>query len=1446
MVGGAMATLLRIKRFCRIVAWLGMFIQVSQCGIAAELLNQPSSPPLHFRNFNVEHGVSNNRITVVRQDVSGYLWIGTNYGLNRFDGTSFHHFIYDADKPQSLSGNYVWDILIDSRQRMWVATWGSGLNLYHPETASFQHFTTNDIGGSRLPSNKIWQIFEDQTGIIWVATSDGAARFNEQDQSFRVYRHRPGDLTSISHKEVTAFAEAGQDKLWISTFGGGLNLFDSATGKVIKRYQHVHGSSSSLASNEIWDLYRDKQDELWVATTQGLDLFQYKHEDFRHFKKGEQSGSISSNIVTSLFKDQADNLWVATYGGGLNLLDRSTGLFEHFLMDTGQRELLQSNVVYDVFESSDNSLWVSTDNGVHTYSPYSKLFKLRSFQPTLNAQPRGVYSLTVDKGNGLWLGLLGGGLAHFDPVSQQVSYHLNQLTQQETISIISTPGGLWLSTLDQGLVHYQAESRQARSFLYGDNPVFKDMAQDSLGHLWIDQCGEALLRFDTDSQTFTAFTENDGVLSRWILCIFVDSQDRVLLGHSGGGVTIYDQRQESFTSLTTTRDGLLPGKVYDIAEDGSGRWLFATANGLSRYTPDTGNFEHFTKKEGLASNFVLGIAVDAAQHLWMVSNRSISRIDPQNRVKNFDFNDGLPANMPSDHAIVVGNQGKVFIGGSRGLSYFHPSWLPNNPNKPEVIITGLFVDDPSIHHSESINLGVPLNSNQSISLSYRQRSIRLTFTALNFVHATNNRYAYQMDGIDNDWRYTDATNRVASYANLAPGSYTFHVKAANNDGLWNHSGPSVDIIILTPWWQTWWAYMLYVFASVMVLGNVHFFLSRHARQRQHLLKEQVDERTQSLEHTNQQLADALEQVESASQVLAFTQFAVDHAPDAIMWVTPQGAEIFSVNRHCSHLLQYTQDELLKMTVFEIDTQIQSSEWLAFARELRTNACLTFETGWRSKDGIEFPVEISARALCYNNNEYFIAFCRDITARQKAQLELQQAKEAADDANRAKSTFLANMSHEIRTPLNAILGYSQMLKRDKSLGQHQWTMSDAINSSGEHLLRVINAILDMATIEAGKVKLVAVPMHFHHLLKSIEMITTINAKEKGLDLELTIDKDVPEQIIGDETKIQQVLINLVGNATKFTRSGTVGISAQVISHQLQVAVSDTGTGIASDQFDTIFGAFEQVISEKAAVRGTGLGLAISRQFARLMGGDITVKSTVGQGSVFYFTFDYEQVQFVQAVNTIKQTQVISLLDEWVGTKVLIVDDSDDSRNVAKLLLESIGFVTQEAVNGQEAISQFNSWQPRIILMDNVMPVMGGFEAIKHIRRQASKASLAIIVLSASTKGEDQEKLLAVGADSYIRKPYKHEELLEEIKRCARLDYCYETMKVQEAGKGKESINIDILPEALKKQLIDNLKIGNVGELAILIEEIRLQDPPLADYIKQRVDEYDFDVLLKLCQ
>jgi len=598
------------------------------------------------------------------------------------------------------------------------------------------------------------------------------------------------------------------------------------------------------------------------------------------------------------------------------------------------------------------------------------------------------------------------------------------------------------------------------------------------------------------------------------------------------------------------------------------------------------------------------------------------------------------------------------------------------------------------------------------------------------------------------------------------------------------------------------------------------------------LEERVAERTASLQTSEARLRSIAQNIPGA--IFQFSnhegQWTIDYMSDRVSELTGFSAEEFmaDLGRFISAIHPDDRDGYIESVSRVVDNP---TEWAYEARLIRPDGSLRW---WQ---GASTPRRTDDGTVVFSG----VLF--DITARKQAELALAEAKEAAEVANLAKSEFLANMSHELRTPLNGILGYAQVLQRSSNLHEEQLAKIGVIHQCGTHLLTLINDVLDLAKIEARKMELHPTEFHFRAFLRGVTEMCRLRAELKGLQFAEEIADDLPEGIRTDEKRLRQVLLNLLGNAIKFTDSGTVTLRVLAMGgDRVQFEVQDTGVGLEADQLSSIFLPFEQVGETKRQTEGTGLGLAISQQIVELMGGQITVESQPQVGSSFRFEVSLPvAAEWSRHSRMTQQGQIVGIQGD--APQVLVVDDKWENRAVLREMLEPIGFVIQEAEDGAVAWQFLEHHRPQVVITDLLMPNLDGYTLIDLIRRHPELQQLPIIVSSASVFESDRQQSLDAGGSDFLPKPVQTHELLHLLQKHLQLVWVYEASAIAPSPLAQSAAEPDLPPDALiypidypiDPELLEQLETlarkGNFNALKRQAKALAEQDPTLAPFAQQ---------------
>ena len=583
----------------------------------------------------------------------------------------------------------------------------------------------------------------------------------------------------------------------------------------------------------------------------------------------------------------------------------------------------------------------------------------------------------------------------------------------------------------------------------------------------------------------------------------------------------------------------------------------------------------------------------------------------------------------------------------------------------------------------------------------------------------------------------------------------------------------------------------------------------------------------------------------------------DSAQDGILILNAESGMIEDVNPFLLNMLGYSREALLEKHLWDIGSFKNIAANKAHFLALQNQEYMRYEDlPLETASGVEIHVEFISNVYMEAHTQVIQCNIRDITARRRYTDQLEEtvrqrtaelilARDAAEAANKAKSLFLSNMSHELRTPLNAILGFSNMMRRDPHITESQRENLNIINRSGAHLLSLINEVLDMAKIDVGGLQLEIAPFDLGGMVRDVTEMMQLRAHEKGLQLLLYQTSAFPRYIKGYEERLRQVLVNLVGNALKFTERGGVtirfGVKQNARQHMV-IEIEDSGPGISPENLKRLGEPFVQ-LEEASKQKGAGLGLAISRQLIALMGGSITVESTLGKGSLFRVELPMELTGADDVIEPVKQGEVVELAPGQSRYRILIAEDQYDNQLLLSRLMTEIGLEVKVAEDGEQCVKLFQEWHPDLIWMDRRMPVLDGEEATRRIRQLPNGQAVKIVAVTASVFSEQQQEMLDAGMNDFVRKPYRFEEIYDSLARQLGLTYRYHSAAKEDAvSVTLTPAMLAILPTVLRKELKDALESLDNERITAIILQISETDPGLGRKLSNLTDHFDYPAIL----
>lgn len=782
-----------------------------------------------FDSYTMGEGLSHNTVTCQFQDSHGFLWVGTQSGLNKYDGRSFKVYKNEPLDPKSLSNNYINGICEDALHNIWIAT-EYGLNRFDRSTGKFETWFAQDQEANSLSDNYVYSVYADSKGYIWIKTLRYLDRYDPKSKKFRHFEHYFDLFNPIAENCRFPLFEDSDGGMWVGT-NDGLCFFDRQYEQFI-RFSHDDMAHKSISNNEIRCIFEDESHNLWVGTSNGLNKFNPKRRTFDAYYYKD---STKPNIINSIVQDASSQLWLATESDGLLRFNLKNKHFSFYTHNPNNSRSILSNNCNTLYKDYSNILWIGGRAGLNKMDIKTKKFTLyrRNYQPNFTFSGNDITSIFADN-EVIYVGTRSEGLNIFNRATEKntiITAAHNQLPGNSIGVILKTSRGEILIGTSHGIVWYNQHTTKMSLFpmkedcrnaqLLYDKRI-KTIFEDTKSNLWIGT-NQGLYYFNRvlgEIQVFYHnYNDNSTISSNDINAICETPDGNIWIG-TEHGLNRYEASANMFERTEYEKNsnrGLSHNTVYSMVSDDEGNLWIGTGAGLNKYDARRGLFTYFSEKDGLPNNQIFCIVRDQ-KTLWLSTNKGLARLDIHGRrsdslheevIRGYDVADGLQGYQFNPGCGIRSAHGEMFFGGVNGFNSFMPDSIRNNQVIPKIAITSL-----KVYNNEG-NFDYYLEGKKEIVLPYKNHTFTIEFAALEFTQPKQNSYQYMMEGLDKEWINIENRN-FANFSNIPPGEYVFHLRGSNNDQLWNKQGASIKIIIETPIWRNKWAYIIYLLTIALI------------------------------------------------------------------------------------------------------------------------------------------------------------------------------------------------------------------------------------------------------------------------------------------------------------------------------------------------------------------------------------------------------------------------------------------------------------------------------------------------------------------------------------------------------------------------------------------------------------------------------------------------------
>ncbi len=893
---------------------------------------------LKFRHISIKQGLSHDAVYTIVQDKNDLIWIGTQNGLNKYDGYNFTTYYHDPDDSCSLISANFGILFHDNKNRLWIGTYRGGLNCLDQTKKTNKIFTSEPDNNKTISSNLIRGIVQDKDGTIWVSCSRGGLnRYNENTNDFTRFSPEKDNPNSLSSNNCGAMAVDFNNNIWIAT-AEGLNKYNSKN-QQFTVYKHDEKNPASISASGIQSLYIDRKGRLWVGTrTDGLNLFNAESETFTTYKHIDKDpNSLSDNRVQAILEDSQGTFWIGTYNGGINVFNPETGMFKSYMNDADNPTSLSFNTVESIFEDNARNLWIATrGGGINILDLKPQKFvsvRYNSKNPGVLAATS-VMAIAAQNENILWLGA-NGGLSRVDRAANtaQFFYHSNfnsnSLSKDRVRSLlIDKNNNLWVGTYQGGLDKISEKNGQ---FIFQNFGSDKDnsnslnsnqvnvLMQDISGRMWLGtnvgvDCMTFGLAGKPKIEHFLSDEKDNTTLANgYISAIFQDTNGAIWVG-TAGGLCLYNELQHNFTRFineSSDAQDLDVNTINAIYEDSENHlWIGTDGAGLYQFIKKDGTFKKYFD-DSFKNGSVLSIVEDNSKNLWLSTGKGLTKYNINTKQFTvFGISDGLEETGFNRNACIKMKDSTLYFGNISGFTMLQPEKILLNKHRPKVVLTEFKIFNKSFFTLQNSFCSKSPTELAEVQLSYKDYVISFEFASLDFTNPSQNRYMYKMEGFNDEW-IDLGTNRYAIFTSLPAGDYVFKVKATNNDGVWSdeQTGLSIKVVVKPPFWLTTWFLTM---MGILVILSIYLFIKLRTRKlniENEVLEFRVHERTKEVEAQKEEILEQKQKLELSNQELEKLSIVARETENAVAILDEKGDFIW-VNEGFTRMYGFTFDEFV--------------------------------------------------------------------------------------------------------------------------------------------------------------------------------------------------------------------------------------------------------------------------------------------------------------------------------------------------------------------------------------------------------------------------------------------------------------------------------------------------------------------------------------------------------